>query len=291
MTVRRRSLCKGCFGAGFVNPYGRVFNPDFSGMLSKESRPMSDQATPPAAPQAPVLPPLYKGLEPLTAERHGKLKLVNAGVGVAAQMHAVPLAAEEFTAACRTMPIVFTAQAPHVPLALCGLQAGHNHFVTAEGKWHEGTYLPAYLRRYPFFLVRVSAESQQLVLCVDPQAPHVSASEGDDLFTADGKPSAILDRAFTFTKAVEEAMLRTRAMADGLAELGLLKPSVVQFQHKGQPMRVDGFFAVDRTALAALTGEQLATLRDRGWLEAIYAHLLSVGGMSELARDVTPTAA
>ena len=81
-------------------------------------------------------------------------------------------------------------------------------------------------------------------------------------------------------------MLRTRAMADGLAELGLLKASVVQFQHKGQPMRVDGFFAVDRAALGALTGEQLTMLRDRGWLEAIYSHLLSVGGMSELARDV-----
>lgn len=241
---------------------------------------MSDAAT------APALPPLYKSLEPLTPERHGKLKLHNAGYGHAASLHAIPLAAEEFTAACRSMPIVFTAQAPHVPLALCGLQAGHNHFVNADGSWHEGTYVPAYLRRFPFFLVRVSAESQQLVLCVDPQAPHVSAAEGDDMFTADGKPSAILDRGFTFTKAVEEAMMRTRAMAEGLAEMGLLKASVVQFQHKGQPMRVDGFFAVDRAALQALPAEQLATLRDRGWLEAIYAHLLSVGGMSELAKDV-----
>jgi hypothetical protein len=240
-----------------------------------------------AAVAAPNLPPLYKGLEPLTPERHGKLKLHNPGYGFAAEMHAVPLAAEEFAAACRSMPIVFTAQEPHVPLALCGLQPGHNHFVAADGKWTETAYVPAYLRRYPFFLVRVSPESQQLVLCVDPQAPQVSAVEGDDMFTADGKPSAMLDRAFTFTKGVEEAMLRTRAMADGLAEMGLLKASVVQFTQGDKPMRVDGFFAVDRTALAALSAEQLVTLRDRGWLEAIYAHLMSVGGMGELARDMT----
>ncbi len=244
---------------------------------------MSATETP--TPSAPVLPPLYKALEALTPERHGKLKLHNAGYAFAAAINAVPLAAEEFTTAMRTMPIVFTAQAPHVPLGLCGLQAGHNHFVNADGTWHEGSYIPAYLRRFPFFLVRVSPESQQLVLCLDPQAPQVSATEGEDMFTADGKPSAMLDRSFTFTKAVEEAMLRTRVMAEGLAEMGLLKASVVQFQHKGQPMRVDGFFAVDRQALAALSPEQLATLRDRGWLEAVYAHLLSISGMSDLARD------
>ena len=248
---------------------------------------MSDSAADTLTPAtAPNLPPLYKALEPVTPERHGKLKLNNTGFGFAAQMHAVPLAAEEFAAACRSMPIVFTAQAPHVPLGLCGLQAGHNHFVSADGKWHEGSYVPAYLRRYPFFLVRVSPESQQLVLCVDPQAAQVSATDGDDLFTADAKPSAMLDRAFTFTKAVEEAMLRTRALAEGLAEMGLLKASVVQFQHQDKPMRVDGFFAVDRAALAALSAEQLVLLRDRGWLEAIYAHLMSIGGMGELARDI-----
>ena len=244
---------------------------------------MSDQPNP--TPAAPMLPPLYKGLEPLTPERHGRLKLRGTGYGFAAQLHAVPLAAEEFTAACRSMPIVFTAQAPHVPVALCGLQAGHNHFVQPDGSWAEGVYVPAYLRRYPFFLARTAPDSQQLVLCIDPAAPQVSATDGEDLFTADAKPSAALDRAFGFTKAVEEAGARTRAMAEGLTELGLLKPSQVQFQHNGQPMRVDGFFAVDRQALAALPAEQLAQLRDRGWLEAIYAHLLSVGGMGELARD------
>jgi hypothetical protein len=225
-------------------------------------------------------------LEPLTAERHGGLKLRPIGYGFAARIHAIPLAAEEFGSAMRSMPIVFTSEAPHAPLGLCGLRAGQNHFVDSAGSWQQGAYIPAYLRRYPFFLARVSPESQQLVLCVDPQAPHISTTEGEAVFTADAKPTEALDRAFAFTKAVEEAMLRTRAMADGLAELGLLKPSVVQFQHDGKPMRVDGFCAVDRQALMALPADKLATLRDRGWLEAIYAHLLSVGGMSELARGV-----
>ena len=239
-----------------------------------------------AAASAPVLPPLYRQLEGLTAERHAALRLREAGYGFAAAANAVPLAAEECAIAARSLAIVFAAQAPHMPVALTGLTAGNNLFVDSGGAWKIGAYVPAYLRRYPFFLLRVAEGSEELALCIDPSAPQVSDSLGEPLFTADGKPAPQLERAFAFTKSVEEAMLRTRAMTQRLAELGLLKPSVVQFEQHGKPVRIDGFFAVDRPTLAALPPEQLAELRDRGWLEVIYAHLLSIGGIPDLARGI-----
>ncbi|RYI99532.1 MAG: hypothetical protein EON47_16505 [Acetobacteraceae bacterium] len=235
---------------------------------------------------APVMPPLYGSLEGLTAERHGALRLRDMGFGFAAGASAVPLAAEEFVIAARSLPIVFAAQSPHMPVVITGLSAGTNLYVDSGGAWKLGAYVPAYLRRFPFFLLRTSPGSEELALCIDPGAPQVSATQGEPLFTAEGKPAPQLERAFAFTKSVEEAMLRTRTMTLRLAELGLLKSSVVQFDHHGKPMRIDGFFAVDRPALAALPAEQLAELRDRGWLEVIYAHLLSVGGMPDLAKDM-----
>ena len=52
------------------------------------------------APQVgPALPPLYQGLEPLTVERHGGLRLRDVGFTFAADAPAIPLTAEEFTAA------------------------------------------------------------------------------------------------------------------------------------------------------------------------------------------------
>lgn len=239
-----------------------------------------------AAATAPALPPLYRQLEGLTAERHAALRLREAGYGFAAAASAVPLAAEECAIAARSLAIVFAAQAPHMPVALTGLTAGNNLFVDSGGAWKIGAYVPAYLRRYPFFLLRVAEGSEELALCIDPSAPQVSVSLGEPLFTADGKAAPQLERAFAFTKSVEEAMLRTRAMTQRLAELGLLKPSVVQFEQHGKPVRIDGFFAVDRPTLAALPPEQLAELRDRGWLEVIYAHLLSIGGIPDLARGI-----
>lgn len=254
---------------------------------------MSDSAAPTVngAAGAVGLPPLYGALEPLTFQRHAALRVRDAGYGFARESTAVPLAAEEFVAAARSLPIVFAAQPPHLPVAVTGLAAGHSLYVGADGRWRDGAYVPAYLRRHPFFLVRSAPGSDQLVLCVDPGAPQVSTTEGEALFTADGKATPALDRALGFSRSVEEAALRTRAMSEGLAEAGLLKTAVVEFEQAGRPIRIDGFWAVDRAALMALPAEKLAELRDRGWLEAIYAHLLSIGGLSALAQQAGPVAA
>lgn len=234
----------------------------------------------------PVLPPLYRTLEPVTPERHGGLRLRDAGFAFAAQVSAVPLAFEEFGAAARSLAIVFAAQPPHLPVALTGLTAGSNLYVTESGAWRPGAYIPAYLRRIPFFLARSAQAADQLVLCIDTLAPQVSRTEGAPIFDEAGRPTPQLDRAMAFAKAVEDGLVRTRAITARLRELGLLKPAVVEFPHHGRPLRLDGFLAVDRAVLGALPAEQLLELRDRGWLEVIYAHLLSVSGLPELARDL-----
>lgn len=252
---------------------------------------MSASDAAPGTPPAAILPPLYAGLEPLTAQRHATLRVREAGYAYARGISAIPLAAEEFTIAGRQYPIVFTAQPPHMPVIIVGLTADTNTHVTAEGAWADGKYVPAYLRRYPFFLVRVAEGSEELALCIDRSAPQFSTTEGEELFGADGKPTPMLDRAFTFCRSLEVAMQKTRAMAESLTALNLLQPAAVQFEQFGKPTKIDGFHAIQREAFAALTAEQLAELRDNGHLELIYAHLLSIGGLPELAARMKPIAA
>jgi hypothetical protein len=245
--------------------------------------------TPPAAATpAPSLPVLYHALEPLAPERHGTLRVRDAGYAFAAAAHAIPLMAEEFPAAARSLPIVFAAQPPHLPVALTGLAPGRNGFVTSTGGWRPGAYVPAYLRRYPFLLVRARPEAEQLVLCLDPQAPQVSEEAGAPLFDAAGQPTAQLQHVLGFARAIEEGSQRTRVMTERLHRLGLLKPMVLQVPGPGGPLRVDGFFAVDRAGLTALPGDQFLEFRANGWLDAIYAHLLSLAGLVDLARARTP---
>jgi hypothetical protein len=133
--------------------------------------------------------------------------------------------------------------------------------VDANGVWQAGKYIPAYLRRFPFFLVRVAEGSDELALCMDTAAPQISTTEGEILFGADGKPTPILDQAFAFSRSLEAAMQKTRALTDLLTSLNLLQPTAVQFEQNGKPTKIDGFHAVQREAFAALPAPLRKRLR------------------------------
>lgn len=231
------------------------------------------------------LPLFYNKIEPLHVERHAALGLRATGYGFAKDATGIPLAAEEFGMASRSLPVVFAPEAPHLPIALLALMPGHSHAVAADGSWQRGVYVPAYIRRYPFLLARTQAGGEEMALCIDPSAEALSGEEGEKLF-ADGRPAPVTDRALQFCRNFEIAMQRTRAMVEMLTEAELLQPGAVQFQINGQQRRVDGFRAVDRERLAKLDADKFLALRDRGYLEPIYAHLLSIGGVPELARDI-----
>jgi hypothetical protein len=245
---------------------------------------MSETRANGASPSPPRLPPLYSALAPLALELHRDLRVRPTGYAFASGIMAVPLGLDEFALAARQMPVVFSSEAPHLPLAVLGINGSQNEFVDAEGRWREGVYIPAYLRRFPFLLVRVNAQSDELALCLDPGAPQFSTEEGEPLFDAEGKLSTLGNQALEFCRAVEVSFARARALAEGLVMLGLLAPAVLQFEQGGQKTRFDGFHAVQKEGLMKLSGEQLVLLRDKGWLEPLHAHLFSMAAMPALAQ-------
>jgi hypothetical protein len=246
---------------------------------------MSDTSANGASSPAPRLPPLYTSLAPLTVEQHRALRVRPTGYAFASGLLAVPLGLDEFPLAARHMPVVFATQAPHLPLALLSAAHEKNQFVDAEGRWREGAYIPAYLRRFPFLLVRATAQSEELVLCLDPAAPQFSDSEGEAIFDAEGKLSVLGNQALEFCRAVEVSFARAAAFAEGLVMLGLLAPAAVQFDQGGQKTRVDGFHAIQREAFMKLSGEQLVLLRDKGWLDPLHAHVFSVAAIPDLVQQ------
>ena len=112
-----------------------------------------------SAPQA-SLPLFYNDLMPLNSRDHGSwhARAADKAVWLAGQ-HAVPLTVEEFPMTQRHFPIVFSSGENPVPLALMGLNEGVNAFVSDDGTVEEGLYLPAYARRYPFLLAKLSRDS------------------------------------------------------------------------------------------------------------------------------------
>lgn len=229
-----------------------------------------------------TLPLFYTNPRPLQADRHGAWSLrTDAGHGFTAGTNSVPLMAAEFVAACKHVPILFTDGAVVQPVALLGLRTGDNLFVDANGVWEEGTYVPAYVRRYPFIFME-NADKSEFTLCIDEDAE--SVVEGtDNPFFVDGKPSALTDNALAFVKEFQAQNAFTAEFTDAVVAANLLvdKRADVTLVN-GERLSLAGFKVIDEELFNQLPAEVLLAWRARGWLALVYAHLISVSSWTGL---------
>src|SRR5687767_6424405 len=155
---------------------------------------------------ANALPLFYGGLEPLSSNRHPnhKTRQLNEAPFLV-NVHAIPITVDEFVATQRHMPIVFSTGAKPVPLALMGLNEGVNVFVGDDGKLlNNETYVPAYVRRYPFMLARLAPDAEELSLCFDPTSDVVGEfKKGGNALFEDGKPSQATNDILKFCEEFE----------------------------------------------------------------------------------------
>lgn len=232
------------------------------------------------------LPLFYNAIEPLNVRDHGAkkvreiLRMNNVG-----KAHAIPLTVDEFGLAQRHYPIVFSVGDNPVPIALMGLNEGVNAFLFEDGRpREENMYTPAYIRRYPFLLARITPDSEELSLCFDPTAEAIGDyDEGKALFE-DGKPSDAVQKILEFCEQFEAAGQRTAAFLEDLKEADLLMDGEVSIQPDGfeQPFIYRGFRMVDEEKLRALRGDELRKMNQSGMLPLIYAHLFSLSQMRDV---------
>ena len=213
----------------------------------------------------------------LNQEQHKDLKIVQKfSTEILNDRHIAPLMLQEFTAAAPHFPIFFLKAADaevYSPVAVFGLKDGQNLFMK-DGEW-QGQYVPAGIRAYPFTLAQASEE--QLVLCINEQADNVSATEGQALFNADGKPTEFLDGVNTFFKDYIDANGISRNILSQLAEMGLFRADGLQYRDlAGNERRLNGFYVIDREKFDNLTDEQFLAVRKFGVLPAIFAHFSSL---------------
>ena len=239
------------------------------------------------ATQAPNnLPLLYRNLEPLSRQAHGDKKVRRiATIPGLSQMHAVPVTVDEFMLAGRSYPIIFSAGDQPVPLALMGLHEGTNTYFDADGRLVDNNvYVPAYLRRYPFMLARLTEATDQLSLCFDPTADAVGDfDDGDPLFEGENPSQATAD-ILAFCEQFEQAGQRTAAFMTELQGMGLLMDGEVAIQPENseQPFIYRGFQMIDETKFRDLRGDELRKMNQSGTLGLVMAHLFSLA----LVRDI-----
>ena len=208
--------------------------------------------------------------------------------GFTRELNAIPVSFAEFGVAGRDYPLVFASGddgKTFSPVAVLGLSSGENLFLEDSG-WVGSTYVPAYVRRYPFCMARVTldaVEQQDRLICVEKAYVAVDEDSGEAMFGSDNHALPRWTGIEKLLNEYEADLERTREMCSIFFEYGLLEPFTMQATLTGgTPMNLTGMHRVNEAKLEFLTADQLRTLVRKGLLARIYAHLLSLDNFGRL---------
>jgi hypothetical protein len=195
-------------------------------------------------------------------------------------LNALPISLVEFGLVARDYPIVFvTADSgkTYAAFAVLGLEANNNLFLMADNTWDRRTYLPAYVRRYPFCMATITVDGQlreERLVCVEKKALR---DKGDRLFDDGGQPLPDWDRQQKLLVEYEADLVRTNEMAAALAAYELFEPFTMEARpNDGPPIAMSGMARVSEQKLADLESEKVRALMQRGYLGRIYSHMASL---------------
>jgi hypothetical protein len=219
----------------------------------------------------------------LDRDKHRKLRVKPSNsFGFARKANSLYLAGVEFNEACKEYAIVFTRGAHQkiVPVVMLGLRSRENLFVGDAEQW-TATYVPAFVRRYPFVLAELSGET--LGVCIDEAYAGLDQREGEALFDAKGGNTPFLQNALDFLTRYQHEFRRTEAFCERLEQAGLLMEMNAKAQLvDGRSFAVNGLLVVDEKKLMALPDAVALSLFRSGELHLVSMHLASLSNMQKL---------
>ncbi|ODV15819.1 MAG: multidrug transporter [Rhodanobacter sp. SCN 68-63] len=230
----------------------------------------------------------YERPVPLNRSAHKDLRLKPVpSLKFAANVHSVPLTGVEFPAAARDVPILFAGadMKDAGPMALLGLRQNENLFVDADGQWAPNTYVPAFIRRYPFILAEKpeGQEGDDFTVFLDEAYEGFNTEQGERLFKEDGADTEMLTNAVNFLGEFQQHVARTHWFMDQLRKYDLLEPRNIRLEKDGKTINLNGLFVVSEEKLRQLDEKVAHEFLKEGVLGWIYAHLLSLANIDRVS--------
>jgi SapC len=233
-----------------------------------------------------INPPFgYSEIVPLYKNQKVRLPAPGALPEFCRAANAVPITYSEFAVACRDYPLAFitTDQGKSfTPVAVLGIAGGENLYLR-DGGWDASAYVPAYVRRYPFCMTRVtldSVEQADRLICVEKA---FLADGGERMFDDGGAPLPRWEPIGKLLQEYEADLERSREMCAIFADYALLEPFTLQAVLKdGGAMNLGGMHRIEERKLEFLNAAQHKNLIRKGIMGRIYAHLISLENFARL---------
>ena len=241
---------------------------------------VTDASATQSVPQAMTAPLFYSSIEPLSAQLHQGFKVrAETDFSYAAKTNTLPLTVPEFTMAARHYPILLLGD-DLIPTAAVGVQSEQNLFVDADGKWDKYSYVPAYVRRYPFILL--ASTDERLTLGIDTAA-NVAGEGARALFQADGKETEVVTQTMDFCSQFHNAFMFTREFSEALKKADLVTDCLLEIEPQpGQRVSLGTFKRIDEEKFKKLPDSTIQEWFKNGFMHACYFLLQSMNNWDVL---------
>jgi len=231
-----------------------------------------------ARPQNPALPLFFEQPAAVDLSRHKTAGLKKAtDLRFAAQTNSLPIHMLEFADVARSYPIVYSMEEVPAPLAVVGLEAG-NLFINEDGQWREGHHVPAYVRKYPFLLLKME-DAERFALCVDEAADSFAPTKPDyPFYDAKGAPTEMARQALDLCGQYQKLHNMTLEFTKAVKEAGLFEVKEAKIAHSsGRILSLGGFQVISDERWLALPDATYLSWRKKGWVD-----MVSLSRMSQL---------
>ena len=168
--------------------------------------------------------------------------------------------------------------------AMLGFHVDENLFLDGD-RWTID-YIPLHMQRGPFTVGPSDASNTQLVACIDADDPRVQEEEGERLYTDDGERTEFMETVNSILAELVRGTAQTRELVETLMQHDLIEKLSLSVQFgSGEKLQFDNLYTVHDEKLAALRGDALESLHEKGYLKLAHemiASISSIGPMIEI---------
>jgi hypothetical protein len=229
--------------------------------------------------------PVFQRVVPVNKEVHANKRVREiSSFDFASKVHIAYVTLQEFTRAASIFPIVFLEDKDKDefrPVVMLGLNPGQNLFVDGAGKWR-ASYVPAVIRRYPFALT--PSTDGQYVVCIDEASSLVSDTEGAAMFDITGAPTQVIENVKRYLSELQQMEVLTHEFCAFLAKNNMFTQLNLRVRENGAFKDISGCYVINEERLYNLSNELFLAIRDKRYLSAVYAHLISLAQTERLVK-------
>lgn len=170
--------------------------------------------------------------------------------------------------------------------ALLGFEVGENLFL--QGNEWQANYVPLHIRRQPFMVGVNTSEGEQptsenTVITINTDSPRVQEESGELIFDKEGNITPFMQEMNNLLSNLVGGIIRTETFINTLSEYDLIEPIQLTVNFiDSEEKRFDGIYTLSEEKLKNLSPDVLETLNSKGYLQACYLLLASMGHVQKL---------